>query len=340
MQNENIYGENSLWDEARQYIESGCPEKAIEIYKYILLRYSDDPVAVEYANAYLGDRYLTERRLDLAEEHLMRAIECDNQKPDYHYLLGFVYNLTQRWEKATKEFKIAIQGDPKNAEYYRGLGWVLFLSGEKATGISTLQKARSMDPQSIDILCDLAMAYLDTDIVQSRRLAEQAVDIEPDNPNASRTLSLVTSSEQLLEETTSDWTPIRSGQTWVYRFKVTLKNDPQVWRIIGVKHNQLLSSLHKGITLAFNRQPEGTYSFLFSRNEGIEFTSGLPGFTPNARPAKSIRIDSIELYQDRENPFSYIYENKIWHNIQIIEIKARYTRAVYPRVIKKQGKNP
>ncbi|GAI08540.1 unnamed protein product, partial [marine sediment metagenome] len=38
-------------------------DKAIEIYKYVLIRYSDNDIAVEYANAYLGDIYLTLRRL-------------------------------------------------------------------------------------------------------------------------------------------------------------------------------------------------------------------------------------------------------------------------------------
>ena len=51
-----MYGDNipefsTIWDEARQYIESGNRDKAIEIYKYILVRYGDEPVAVEYANA-------------------------------------------------------------------------------------------------------------------------------------------------------------------------------------------------------------------------------------------------------------------------------------------------
>ena len=55
MGEEDLLELNSIWDEARQYIESGNHEKAIEIYKYILVRYGDNAVAAEYANAYLGD---------------------------------------------------------------------------------------------------------------------------------------------------------------------------------------------------------------------------------------------------------------------------------------------
>jgi tetratricopeptide (TPR) repeat protein len=60
---------NSIWDEARSHIERGDYDKAIEIYRYIIVRYADDPVAIEYANAYLGDVCLTIRRLDLAEKY-------------------------------------------------------------------------------------------------------------------------------------------------------------------------------------------------------------------------------------------------------------------------------
>jgi tetratricopeptide (TPR) repeat protein len=58
-----------------QLIEQGEYNKAIEIYKYVLIRYSDNDIAVEYANAYLGDIYLKLRRFNLAENHLRKAIK-------------------------------------------------------------------------------------------------------------------------------------------------------------------------------------------------------------------------------------------------------------------------
>ena len=58
-----------------QLIEQGEYNKVIEIYKYVLIRYSDNDIAVEYANAYLGDIYLKLRRFNLAENHLRKAIK-------------------------------------------------------------------------------------------------------------------------------------------------------------------------------------------------------------------------------------------------------------------------
>jgi len=48
----------SIWDETKSHIERGEYDKAVEIYKYVLIRYSDNAISVEYANAYLGDYLL------------------------------------------------------------------------------------------------------------------------------------------------------------------------------------------------------------------------------------------------------------------------------------------
>lgn len=52
MGKENLPELNSIWDDARGFIERGDFDKAIEIYKYILVRYGDNTVAVEYALAF------------------------------------------------------------------------------------------------------------------------------------------------------------------------------------------------------------------------------------------------------------------------------------------------
>ncbi len=67
----------SIWDEAKGYIERGNYDKAVEIYKYILIRYAENAVAVEYANAYLGDIFLTIRHLDFAD-HLPFVRPCNS----------------------------------------------------------------------------------------------------------------------------------------------------------------------------------------------------------------------------------------------------------------------
>ena len=60
----------SIWDEAKAHIERGDYDKAVETYRYILIRYADNVTAVEHATVRLGDIYVTTRHLDLADKHL------------------------------------------------------------------------------------------------------------------------------------------------------------------------------------------------------------------------------------------------------------------------------
>ena len=127
----------SIWDEAKAHIERGNYDKAIEIYRYVLIRYAENDIAVEYANAYLGDIFLTIRRLELAEKHLKMAITIAPGNSHYYYLLGFSYSIKEQWAKAVTQFRKAIRLDPDNSEYERGLGWAIFNAGSRAEGTIT-----------------------------------------------------------------------------------------------------------------------------------------------------------------------------------------------------------
>jgi len=175
-----MYELSTIWDEARGHIEQGDYEKAIEIYRYILVRYGDNDIAVEYANAYLGDAYLTLRQLDLAENHILKAISYDPEKPGYHYILGFTYSIQRMWEKAIQEFEVAVDKEPNNGEYLRGLGWAVYSSGDRMEGLAYLHKAIDLQPINVNILTDLAVAYLSLgNIDEAKEYGEKAVQIDP-----------------------------------------------------------------------------------------------------------------------------------------------------------------
>jgi tetratricopeptide (TPR) repeat protein len=177
---------HTIWSEAKEHIEQGEYDKAIEIYKYVLIRYGDDDIAVEYANAYLGDIYLTLRRLNLAENHIKKAIDCSPDNPSYHYILGFTYSMQSQWGKAIGEFELALDKEPGNSEYLRGLGWAIHRAGDKAKGLAYLHRAVDLAPTSVNILTDLAVAYLsDLQFHKAREYAETAMRIDP-NSNVTR----------------------------------------------------------------------------------------------------------------------------------------------------------
>jgi tetratricopeptide (TPR) repeat protein len=171
---------HTIWSEAKEHIEQGEYDKAIDIYKYVLIRYGDHDVAVEYANAYVGDIYLKLRRLNLAENHIKKAIDCSPDNPSYHYLLGFTYSKRGEWDKAIGEFQVALDKEPNNSEYLRGLGWALHSAGDKAKGLAYLHRAVDLAPTNVNILTDLAAAYLsDLQFHKAREYAETAMRIDP-----------------------------------------------------------------------------------------------------------------------------------------------------------------
>src|SRR4030043_1543744 len=177
---------HTIWSEAKENIEHGEYDKAIDIYKYVLIRYGDNDIAVEYANAYLGDIYLTLRRLNLAENHIKKAIDCSPDNPNYHYILGFTYSIQSEWGKAIGEFEVALDKEPNNSENLRGLGWALHSAVGKARGLAYLHRAVDLAPTNVNILTDLAAAYLsDLQFHKAREYAETALKIDP-NSNVTR----------------------------------------------------------------------------------------------------------------------------------------------------------
>ena len=180
----------TIWNEAKEHIEHGEYDEAIDIYKYVLIRYGDSDIAVEYANAYLGDIYLTLRRLNLAENHIKKAIDCRPDNPSYHYILGFTYSIQSEWVKAIGEFEVALDKEPNNSEYLRGLGWALHSAGDKAKGLAYLHRAVDLTPTDVNILTDLAAAYLsDLQFHKAREYAETAMRIDPNSDVTREVLS-------------------------------------------------------------------------------------------------------------------------------------------------------
>jgi tetratricopeptide (TPR) repeat protein len=349
MNNDSLPELNSIWDEARNHIESGNHNKAIEIYKYILVRYSDNAVATEYANAYLGDLFLTLKKTELAENHIKKAIGIKPENPTYHYLLGFIYSYQRHWDKAIPEFEIAVEKKPDDGEYLRGLGWAVYSSGYIAKGLVSLEKANHLEPHNTNVLTDLAVVYLSLgNIYKSTEYAERAVNIDPTNPVAQNVLKQVGFSKGFSQpEKGAAGTRIKpsnyAATCFIHRFKVSLKDNPDIWRIIDIKENQMLSSLHKGIFKAFDRFEDHPYSFFLSNKpydkESEYHSPGLYG-DQAGKLATRIRIDSIALYGGPK--FLYLFNDGDgwWHEVELTSVTKKVTRAKYPKIVKRQGKSP
>jgi tetratricopeptide (TPR) repeat protein len=200
MSEDQVSETQTIWNEARDYALDGDYDKAIEIYKYILIRYADDDVALEHAHAYLGDVYLTSRKLQQAIEHLIKAINLGPDKLKYHYLLGFAYSVRGRWVDAVVEFQLAVDGEPDNPEYLRGLGWAVFNDGNRVIGLEYLLDSLDKDPDNVNVIMDVASAYLlEGDFGKAWEYGEKAVQMDPGNAHAMRVLERISHFHQMMQ---------------------------------------------------------------------------------------------------------------------------------------------
>jgi len=178
---------STIWEEARNHILDGDYDKAEDIYKYILLRYVDNDVAVEHASAYLGDLYLTMGQRLKAVGYLKKALEIQPDEVEYHYLLGFAYSSLERWAEAVDELQEAADGAPGNVEYKRSLGWAVFNFGARDMGLELLREALALAPEDVNVVMDLASAYMISgDISRAEEYGRQALELDPHNDLAQR----------------------------------------------------------------------------------------------------------------------------------------------------------
>ena len=148
------------------------------------------------------------------------------------------------------------------------------------------------------------MAYLSSvNIDKAKEYAERAAQLEPTNSVAQdvlkRVLGFSKGFRQRGERT--DKAPTRpsaySDTHFIHRFKVSLRDRPDIWRIIDIKGNQMLSSLHKAVFKAFDRFEEHQYSFFLSNKpcdtQSAYHAQGLDA-DEAGKLATRIRIDGIK----------------------------------------------
>ena len=226
----------------------------------------------------------------------------------------------------------------------------LYESGDAAKGLVSLEKASRLAPDNANILTDLAVAYLSSvNIDKAMEYAERAVRLDPTNAVAQDVFKRVLSFSKGFRQQDKRVSKVKTRPSaytdthFIHRFKVSLKDKPDIWRIIDIKGNQMLSSLHKAVFKAFDRFEEHQYSFFLSNkpyDRESEYTS--PGLDTDGtgKLATRIRIDSIALYGGPKILYLFDYGDEWWHEVKLISVTERVTRASYPRVVKKQGKSP
>ncbi len=95
-----------------------------------------------------------------ATEAARKAVTLDDQNPDAHLLMSYIFVMKKEHEKAIAETKRAIALNPNFADAYHFLGYLLLISGRPVEGIGFIKKAIGLNPfPPSTYLCNLGHAY-------------------------------------------------------------------------------------------------------------------------------------------------------------------------------------
>jgi len=292
----------SLRSEAIDYCNQGNFDKAVTIHKDIITRYRDNDQVCAYSYASIGDIYLTLRKLELAEDYLRKALGYDPLNPKYHYLLGFTYSVSKQWDKAINEFEVSVKQAPEDAEYLRGLGWALWSAGKKAKGLKYLGRAVSFMPDNVNILADLAAAYLrDGRLDRAQEYAERAVKADTKSILAKDVLNATRSFREAVEGVR------RLGaenKFTVYEMKVRIKGArPAIWRRFRVSGNITFYKLHRILQEVMGWSDYHLYEFRVGK---LLLGEPDPDYSPETKSARRVRLSEILIRETAQ--FIYIYD--------------------------------
>ena len=194
------------------------PLKAVANFETILRR---DPGHAE-ATYQLGLAYQSQRIPEKAQEYLAKAIALRPENPDFRARLGMVlremgrldeailqylaakklapnnpaileglgiaYSEQGQRELAVDAFKKAIAADSQNASrYHYQLGRAYLLANRFGEAVNTLLLARRASPLSVEVLIELAAAYLgEGKQKKAEETITQALNLDPNHPAIER----------------------------------------------------------------------------------------------------------------------------------------------------------
>src|SRR5205085_9842999 len=102
----------AAYDQARQWLESNDPDRAIGLAQHILTQYPDNLEAYRI----LGEAQLANRQLDAAQGAFERVLRSDPENIPAHVGLGITYERQGKLDRAIPEFEQALEIKPDMAE--------------------------------------------------------------------------------------------------------------------------------------------------------------------------------------------------------------------------------
>ncbi len=141
-----------------------------------------DPVFVEVTSRQEQDLPRVQAGgVDDLGKKIVQAFNARNQA-DKHVIFGRQYSASENYERAIKNFKQALEFDPKMASAYYYLGKTYITTDSLDQGLDALEKAVDIDPAYITAYQSIGQAYLEKgDTAQARSFFDQLVTKKPDD---------------------------------------------------------------------------------------------------------------------------------------------------------------
>jgi TolB-like protein/DNA-binding winged helix-turn-helix (wHTH) protein/Tfp pilus assembly protein PilF len=147
----------------------------------------------DFARAYAGlaDAYaltasglLPSDRFPKARAAAERALALDDSLADAHNALAFIsYKWDWQWAQAEREFRRALELDPRHVQAHHWFGEFLSVIGRHESGLQELRRARELDPYSTAIQVDIAAAQVRASQFDAAvKTLEEAAAREPGAP--------------------------------------------------------------------------------------------------------------------------------------------------------------
>jgi len=130
------------------------------------------------------------------------------------------------------------------------------------------------------------------------------------------------------------------GRSRTYAFRVVLKWDRKVWRIIEVRGDQSLHHLHQGIQEAFDWDDDHLYSFFMSGKRWDPNTEYAAPGAEGSPKANRVMICTLDIEPRRRFLYLFDYGDELLHDVWLVSVGPAADGVRYPRVVKSQGEAP
>ena len=117
-----------------------------------------------------------------AEKNAQKALSLNDSLDQVHSLMGTIYLLKRKYDKAIQKGELAIKLNPNGAMAHAQLGVMLYYTGKVKPAVALLERAFRLDPTPpLHYYVSLSLAYwLNKDYEKAINTSEKALKVKPD----------------------------------------------------------------------------------------------------------------------------------------------------------------